>query len=197
MQTYSQTFTGAQTWELNIPGKYFITLSCPSAVNIRFYKNGQKLDLGDITGLGNGLEVGPLAGLKEENAFDKVQIDIPGAGTYKIGIGNGAVRYNNSVATVTVGTNKVAQVTATQSQATVGVASAQLLAANPSRQSLMIQNRDTINSIYIRFGAAAATAANGIQIGPTGYFEQTGAVDTQAIQAIGGAAGMNVVVLEG
>ena len=197
MQTYSQTFAAPQTWVLNIGGKYFVTLDIPTACNYRFYKQGQKLDLGDIAGLANGLEVGPLADLKEENAFDRVEVDILAAGTYKVGIGNGAVRYNNAVANVTISSNKVANVSATQSQVTVGVASALLLAAKANRQSLLIQNRSTTDSIYIRFGAAAATVANGIQIGPGGSYEQGDAVDTQAIQAIGGVAAMNVVIVEG
>ncbi len=196
MQTYQQTFSGATTWVLNISGKYFVSLSIPTACNYRFYKQGKKLDLGDISSLGVGLEVGPLGDYNAEDAFDRVEVDITAAGTYKIGIGSGAVRYNNSVAAVTITDNKVAQVSGAQSQKTVGTASAQLLAANAARQSLIIQNRSTTDSIYIAFGIAA-TVAGGIQIGPGGSFTPDGAVDVQVINAIGGIAGMNVVVVEG
>lgn len=198
MQTYSQTFTGAQTWALNIPGKYFITLECPAVVNVRFYKSGQKLDLGDITGLGVGLEVGPLAGLKEENAFDRVEIDIPSAGTFKIGIGNGAARYNNSVSSVTIVSNKVAQVAATQSTKAVTNASSTLLAANAARQSLQVQNKDAAGTLYLSIGVTPAVAANCIEIGPKGSYEfPAGTVDTQAIYAISNIASISVIVVEG
>lgn len=198
MQTYQQTFTGADKWVLNIPGKYFLTLVIPTACNYRFYKQGQKLALGDISSLGVGLEVGPLAGLKDDDAFDRVEVDIPAAGTYKIGIGSGAVRYNNSVATVTVGTNKVAQVSGVQATKTVTNASAVLVAANAARQSLIIQNKDAAGSIYLRFGAAAAVIADGIEIGPKGFYEASGVVDVQEIRAIGSiASNANVIVVEG
>lgn len=198
MQTYSQTFAAPETWVLNIGGKYFVTLDIPTACNYRFYRQGQKLDLGDIAGLANGLEVGPLAELKEPNAFDRVEIDILAAGTYKVGIGNGAVRYNNAVANVTIASNRIAQTSGTQTTKTVTNASAVLVAANANRQSLLIQNKDTSGSIYLRFGAAAATVADGVEIGPKGFYEAGPIVDIQEIRAIGSIAfNANVIVVEG
>ncbi len=199
MQTYSQTFLAAQTWELNIPGKYFITLAIPTACNYKFFKAGKRLDLGEIKGLGVGLEVGPLAGLHDEYAFDRVEIEILAPGTYTVGVGDGAVRYNNSVASVTISTNRVPQTAAAQSTATVTSVSAQLVAANANRQSLQIQNKDAAGSIYLRVGAAGATVANGIEVGPKGSYEfPAGTVDTGVIHAIGNiASNANIVILEG
>lgn len=102
MQTYTQTFAAAQTWKMNVPGKYFVLLQCGLACNARFYLGGKKLDLGDISQLLAGLEVGPLAGLTAPNAFDTVEVDVQAGDTVQIGIGNGQARYNRANASVTV-----------------------------------------------------------------------------------------------
>lgn len=102
MQTYNQTFAANTTWQLNVPGKYFVTLACTLSLNVRFYLGGKKLDLGDITGLLAGLEVGPLGGLNDPIAFDRVEIDVQAGDTVKVGIGNGATRYNRLVGSVDV-----------------------------------------------------------------------------------------------
>ena len=100
---------------------------------------------------------------------------------------------------VTIGTNKQTIATALANTAkTVTNASAQLIAANAARQYLLIQNKDTSGSIYINFGAGAATVANGAQIGPGGAYEMSDVQSSQAIQAIGSlASNANVVVIEG
>lgn len=103
MQTYSQTFAGATTWQLNIAGSYFVTLQCTNSINVRLYRGGKKLDLGDMAGLLAGLEIGPLPSLDGfPFAFDRVEIDVTGADTIKVGVGNGQARYNRANGTVDV-----------------------------------------------------------------------------------------------
>lgn len=199
MQTYTQTFAGAQTWQLNVPGKYFATLTCTNPVNVRFYKGGKKLDLGDIQGLLAGLEV--VAGdVKDtENAFDRVEIDVTGADTVTVGIGNGQSRYNRINTNTTITNNKLPVSAAFANTAkTVTNATAQLVAANTSRQYLLIQNKDASANVFINFGAGAATTTNGVRIPPGGSYETPNVTTTQAIQAIGDtASNPNVVVVEG
>lgn len=102
MQTYTQTFAANTTWKMNVPGKYFTTLQCSLAVNVRLYKGGKKLDLGDMSQLLAGLEVGPLANFDQPDAFDMVEVDVQAGDTVQIGIGNGLTRYNRANATVSV-----------------------------------------------------------------------------------------------
>lgn len=199
MQTFTQTFAGATTWTLNVPGKYFTTLACGSTINVRFYKGGAKLDLGDITALLAGLEVGPMGGINDPMAFDRVEIDVQAGDTVQVGIGNGQTRYNRANASVVVTSNKNPQTAAfANTQKTVTNASAQIVAANATRQYLLVQNKDAAGIVYLNFGAGAATAANGIKIAAGGVFEMAGVQSTQAIQAIGDiASNANVVLVEG
>lgn len=198
MQTYSQTFTSATTWELNVSGKYFATLECTLPVNVRFYKGGKLLELGEIKGLLGGLEVtlGDIA--DREAAFDRVQIDVQTGDTVKVGIGNGQARYNRGQASVNVITGRAPQSGAfVNTQRTVTNASAQLLAANANRQYLLIQNKDAQGDIYVTFGAAA-TAGNGIRIEAGGNFTMEGTQSTQAVYAVGTVANnANVLTVEG
>lgn len=199
MQTFSQTFAADQTWELNVPGKYFTTLQCSQAVNVRFFKGGQKLSLGDITALLAGLEV-TLGNIDDlEPAFDRVQIDVKAGDTVQVGIGNGQARYNRANASVTVVSNKLPQSGVfANTQKTVTNSSTQLVAANPARQYLLIQNKDATANVWVNFGTGAATTGNGILIGAGGVYEMTATQTTQAMQVIGDtASNANVVVVEG
>lgn len=195
MQSYTQTFTGPYTWELNVPGKFFTVLACNANVNIRLYKGGKRLDLGEITNIGAGIEIG---GFNSGVDFDRVQIDIAGADTVQVAIGNGQARYNRNVSNTVMLTNKQSQSGAlANSAATVGTASAQLLAANTARQYLLVQNIGQSGNIFVTFGAAAATTTTGIKIAPGGFYEQTDLISTQAVQAIGDTAGIPAVVVQG
>lgn len=195
MQTFSQSFAGATTWTLNVPGKYFTTLACSNAINVRFYKGGKQLDLGTITGLLSGLEVtlGNIGDL--EAAFDRIEVDVTGADTVTIGIGNGQARYNRSQGSVAV-TNVSGAMT--NAQATVTSTSATLKAANALRRYLLIQNNDASGDIFVRLDGTAATLTTGVKIPAGGSYELQGFVPTGLITAIGNiASNANVVVVEG
>lgn len=189
MQTFTQTFAGVSTWEINLPGKFFTVINCNNPVNIRLYSQGKSLDLGEIKGIGAGIEIG---GMVEGVSFDRIQLDTTAADTVTIAIGNGQSRYNRT------GQTKVAQVVPTNTAKTVTNASAQLVAQNTTRQYMLIQNKDVTGSIYVNFGAGAATTSNGVQIAPGGSYEMDTVVPTTAIQAIGSIANnANIVVVEG
>lgn len=194
MQSYQQTFAANTTWGMNVPGSYYSTLECTLPVNVRFYKGGTLLDLGEIKGLMSGLEVDFGRG---GNAFDRVEIDVQAGDTVKIGIGNGQARYNRGASTVTVSQNKTPQSASFLAQSkTVGLTSAALLAANANRQYLLVQNNDTANNIFVQFGSAATVAA-GVRIIPGGYLLIDNCVPTQAINAIATVSNPNIIVVEG
>mgnify|MGYP001457245525 CR=1 FL=1 len=196
MQTLTNSFSGAGTWEINIPGKYFALIACNNACNIRFYKGGKKLDLGEINGILSGLEctMGDIA--DPSPAFDRVQVEATGADTVTIGIGNGQARYNRG------GQSNVTVLNVNgpfaQAAATVTNASAQLIAASATRRYALIQNKDVTGNIWVNLAGAAATTANGIKIGPGGSLEIPSFAPTGAIFAIGDiASNANIVTVTG
>ena len=191
MQTFKQTFAAAQLWELNVVGKYFVSLQCTNPINVRFYQGGKLLDLGNIQGLLAGLEVFDIA-------FDRVQIDVTAADTIQIGIGNGNARYNRQNTTTTITNNRQPVTSAmVNSAATVTSANAQLVAANVNRQYLLVQNNSATGNIFLNFGAVA-TLANGVKIGPGGSYEMPGTQSNQAVNAIGDiASNAAIVIVEG
>lgn len=197
MQTYAQTFVAAATWALNVPGKYFTLMGCANSVNVRFFKGGQKLALGDVSGIFAGLEA-LFADFAGEAAFDRVEIDVQAGDTVTVGIGNGQVRYNRSQGNVAVTSAVPSRSAFANTAKTVTSASAQLVAANASRSYLLIQNNDAAGILYVNFGAGAATAANGVKIPPGGSYELNANQSNTAVQAIGDiASNANVVVVEG
>lgn len=123
MRTFSQTFSAATTWKMHISGKYFTLLSSTLDCTIRFYKAGKILDLGEINSVQAGIEVFDNMIPDGGSLFDSIEIDIGGAATVKIGIGNGQAR--NSAGAVTV--SGTVQVSGTFWQATQPVSFAATL----------------------------------------------------------------------
>lgn len=194
MQTISQTTTGAQTLKFIVPGKYFVLMATTNGVNVRFYKNGKKLDLGEITNVLPGLEcvLGELNDL--EPAFHEVQIDVLAADTITFGIGNGQVRYNRSQGNVAI-TNNSGPVT--QQTKTVTTTESILVAQNASRRYLFVQNKDTTGNIFLRFNNTG-TVTDGVKIGPGASFVCDSFCPTQDLHAISDiASNPNVIVIYG
>lgn len=156
MQTFDQTTSGAQNIEWNVPGNYVAVITAANNVNVTLYKGGKKLDLGTITGIGAGLEVGPLPPHPDgSHAFDRVVVGTTAADTIKVGIGNGQARYNRASANVYVKSNMAP----TASYGGSGILAiqpstteAQIFIANANRKALIIQNTDSAAIAYIGFG---------------------------------------------
>lgn len=184
MRTYQQTFAGAYTWKLNIPGRYFTLLSCAAAVNVRFYKGGQLLALGEINSVLAGIEVLDPTLPQGVPLFDYLEIDIAGADTVKIGIGNGQAR--NSAGAVTVsGTVPISMAGGafTHTQASVTNADNTISAANAARRYLLVQNNSAAGVLRLTLDGAAATATKGVRIQPGGSYEVPSFCVTGAVRA--------------
>lgn len=78
----------------------------------------------------------------------------------------------------------------------------QVIPANARRAYLLVQNKNAINDMFINFGQKA-TVFNGIIIIPRGNYEFVGGsfggafVPMDSIWILGGAVGMNGVLVEG
>lgn len=121
--------------------------------------------------------------------------------TITLYIGNGTRQSSSKVGGTIVAKPTQAGGATTHAAVAVGVVSAQIVAANPNREYLFVQNRDPVATIYININGAAVTlgpGGNGIAIPPGGYYESTSAwVSLAAVTAIGTAATNNILVVEG
>lgn len=184
--TYTFDIAANATYRLLVGGAYFKLLATTGNVDIKTQDSDLK---GMSAGQGvTGQEFSYLAITDKTGATNTIKIVVSDAEFIDSLNGN-----------VGISTNRVATSAAfANTAATVTNASAQLLAANTSRQYLMIQNKDAAGDIYINFGAGAATTVNGIKIPAGGYFEWFGCVPTSAVQAIGStASNTNVLTVQG
>lgn len=179
------TITAGQPQEFYEVSDFFRILNASQPLTIRFYFQGAEVALaeGVAGGYAERFQAGQFDRFRIESATtqviqfvarlgNQVFYDLPPFGNI-----NGAF---------------------SQSQKTVTNASAQLLAANLFRRYLLIQNKDSVGSVYLKFGATAATTANGVRIPAGGSYEITTFAPTDAIQAIGDiASNANIITIEG
>lgn len=84
----------------------------------------------------------------------------------------------------------------------IGIASEQIIPANPLRSYVLIQNKNAASDMFINFGSAA-NAFNGIIIVPRGNYELIGGAvggsycPRDSINILGAVAGMQGVITEG
>lgn len=169
---------------------FFRILEAPQAdITVIFYAEGKEVSRAENIGAGYSESF--------DAYFDKLAIKSTAGGeiAFVTRLGN-SVRYDTPPTGVVIVTNN--QGAFSQAQATVTNANGQLLAANPARRYLLVQNKDAAGIVYLNIAGAAATAGNGLQINPGGSYDLTGYLASGQINAIGSIANNpNVVVIEG
>jgi hypothetical protein len=187
LKRFSQTLSANATWKTTFPASGFRLNATTVAVAVRFIAQGRIVGESDSVAAGDkslGME------------FDSVEI-INGATpqTVSFSLFDGAAGSDAVTGAVAV-TNVNASLTNTA--ATVTNADGQLLPANATRRYLLVQNKDAVGNLYVKFGAGAATTANGVKIAPGGSYEFAGFAPANEVRAIGDiASNANVVVVEG
>lgn len=174
--------------QFHIPGDFFRLMSTQGLCTVYFYREGQ------VIATSAGVSGGYAEQFKE--AFDRIAIESAGAQNIQFvsRLGN-VVSYDAPpMGLVTVANTAGAF---TQAAATVGTTSAQLLAANAARRYLLVQNKAASGDIFITLEGTAATSTNGVRIGPGDSLELNGFAPTGAIMAIGSAAGLPAVAVQG
>ena len=88
--------------------------------------------------------------------------------------------------------------TGIHSNPSISTSSSTVISANSNRTTLIIANQDATNTVYIRFDGATATAANGVPLGPKGYWESPpGFIVRNAVTAIAVGGTVILSVVEG
>lgn len=190
-QSITTNFTAGQVQKFYEQGDFFRLMQDGSgSFNVNFYLQGVKVT--ESIGIRAGYSERFLNGM----GFDAYEVYAVSAATgvqFVSRLGN-VVTYD----TPPTGSVTIANGGFSQAQATVTTASSTISAVNLGRRYLLIQNKDTTGTIYVRIDGAAATAANGLTIEPGGSFEISGRCPNGAITAIGDiASNANIIVIEG
>lgn len=187
MKTQSIAIGAGAAVKQFIVAKYFRLLETVGAVDVKFFKAGAIF--AEAVGMEAGFYAEPAQG------FDAYEISSATAQTVKVATSDGTGGYDRTVGSVSVSNINGAFV---NSAKTVTNASGQMLAANPARRYLLIQNNDASGDIFVRLDGGTATTATGVKIAAGGSFELQGFVPNGAIMAIGSiASNANIVAVEG
>lgn len=171
-------------------GDFFRVLAAQAPVDLRFFRNGQVME--DALGVGAGYAE-RFAG----KTFDRFSIHSANAQDVQfVSRLGGDVRFD-APPTGNVNVTNTAGAFA-QAQKTVTNASAQVLAAKPTRRYLLIQNNAMSGDVFVTLDGSAATAAHGIKIAAGGALELANFCPTGAVFAIGSIpSNAAVVAVEG
>lgn len=167
---------------------FFRLLKAGGVVNLYFYNGGRLV--ADALGV--------RAGYAERfsEVFTSVSIETPTAQTVQFVTRlGGRVDYDQPPESVVTVSNTGGAVV--QTAVNAGAASAEIVAENPSRRYLMIQNQDAANAVFIRLDGAAATVANGLKIPAGGSFVAESYCPVGAVTVIAAAGTPALNVIEG
>lgn len=191
LKTISQAVGAGSSTAFFLVGSNFRLLAGDN-VTIKFFAGGAE------AGVAEGVDPGFY--LKAADAlFDEIRFESPTAQTIKFTSGSGEAGAAAAVSISGTVTEQSANLAYAQTDAlNVGVASAQLVAANGARRFLLIQNHDAATDVYLNLAGAAATL-NGIKVpAGGGSLLLDAALCTGAINAIAAAAiAGKVCVVEG
>lgn len=149
MRNYSQTFSGAGTWNLQVGGDFLRLISSPDVVDVKFFRNGAEVH--SAVGMDSGFWVKPAGG------FDRVDVTSATAQTVKIMVGTGEGGYDQLPIDQAVTVTNTAAVS-------VGTSATALVAQKMTRRGLRFTNDGTVD-VYI--GGAGVTVAGGaVKIAP-------------------------------
>lgn len=205
LKTFSQSVAAGSITAFHVAARNFRLLAGAN-MTVRFYSNGA--EVGTAEGVDSGFY------LLADEIFDEVRLESPTAQAIKFTTGSGeagaatavsisgAVEVTNDVGNplpVSGTVNEISPaVSYSQTQHTVGVASALLKAANANRKFLLVQNNHASQNIWLALNGGAATIAGGVKIAPGGSLLLDRVCPTNNIYAIG-EVGDNtaVIVVEG
>jgi hypothetical protein len=184
-QKYTFTLAAGAAQRLQVVGQFFRLISVTGAVKVQ----SETINL-DALLTGDGIERTPFQWLQ-------ITDQSGAANTITIVVSDSAFLNAPVTNTVVTATKAPQAAGVTHTTWVIGPSSGSIASANTARQYLLIQNNSSTATIWVKFGAAAVTSANGIRIGPGAYFEWAGVIPTSLVNGIADAASTNLVVVEG
>lgn len=184
-------------------GDYDFTLTANGSQ--QFAVTGSQVYLRSSTGrIKVIIDGGPIVTLNQNQGFSlsKYQFrdvtikDLTGAANSGV-IFLGDAQYRDQNFTGAINVLNVAGVHTNSEQAvSAGAGGTQLLAANPARQYLMVQNTDDVSIMWVTEDGSAPTIGHGIRLLPNSSYEPRH-VPTGAVRAISDTGGAVASVVEG
>ncbi|MHB1430404.1 MAG: hypothetical protein ACYCVW_17105 [Rhodocyclaceae bacterium] len=189
MRPYAVTIPAGSVEEFAVVGDYIRLKTASVPVQFVVEETGESIEL----------EQGDAANLSK---FRRVKVLHADAAQQAIVfyVGNGTSADSSKVGgSIGISSMPAVAVAMTQTANAVGVASAQLVAANAARRFLLIQNTDAAANVFLNVAGAAAVLDQGIKLPPGASVLFDVATPSGAVFAIASAATAAgaVVVVEG
>lgn len=177
----TQAFAAGETKEFREEADFFRILQASSPITVTFIRSGSVLEEAEA--------VSPGYAEQWTKPFDAIQIFSAAAQNVQFVMRRKAsARYDIQTLTTPPATGAF-----TQTNPTIGTASAQLSAANGNRKYFGLQN-NSANIVYLNLSGAAATVAGGVQVPPGGYYSLDRFMPSSAITAIASVASAVILI---
>lgn len=190
--TVSVTLSANQRLSVQEKADFFRLMEAELPVSVVFYRNGQKFAEADNVRSGYAED---FAGTH----FDKVEIvngATPNDVQYVMRLGS-RVEYDvPPIGQVDI-VNTGGAFTQAEPAVTNAAGGVTVLAANPIRRYLLVQNNDALANLRVTLDGTAPTAAHGIKLLPGGALELTNYSPTGQVRVIADQATAAVTVVEG
>lgn len=190
MKSYTIKIAAGQAFELAAVGNYIRVKTAAVALRVQSLENDVDIEIEQ----GEAALVMPFQRLRISHADAAEQSVI-------LQIGNDSrvdsSKVAGSIAIATLPDVLLENGAYAQTNETIGVVSASLLAANAARRFLLLQNKHATGNVWVNLAGAAATTANGVKLSPGMSLLLDTFCPTGEIFAIGDVAHSDFVAVEG
>lgn len=190
--TTSVTLGANERHEKREVGDFFRLMEAELPVNVTFYRDGKK------TKEALGVRAG-FAEDFEDGGFDRVDIlngATPNDVQFVVRLGS-RIEYDVPPIGQVEVVNTSGAFTQSEPAVTNAAGGVVVLAANPIRRYLLVQNNDALANLRVTLDGSAPTATHGIKLAPDGALEMSNYVPTGQVRVIADQATAAVTVVEG
>lgn len=190
--TVSVNLSANQALKVNETGDFFRLMEADLPITVRFYKNERKIF--EAINVRSG-----YAETFEQGGYDRVELvngATPNDVQYVLRLG-ARVEYDVPPTGLVEVTNTAGAFVQSEPAVTNAAGGVQVLAANPLRRYLLVQNNDALANLRITVDGTPPTNTHGVRVVPGGSFELAGYVPTGAVRVLADQATAAVTAVEG
>lgn len=177
-----ESFGAGETKRFTLPGRFFLVMTAASGIAISFFRNRQRLQE-TVQGITTGFSFDTPLG------FDEFEITSASAQTVTVLVSEGQVGFNAVNISNVVTVKPEVKSAIGQTMRTVTNSSSTIIGYGTSKRACIVQNNNSVGSIWLNFVSAPAVVGQGLKIPPGGYWESHPAgIIVDGINAIGDIA---------